>query len=86
MRLLDDRGALTALMRFDNAPDRPLSMDFSAAIPADFDILEQALRKLLADRESFIPRETILTSMTGCPARLNAASAIPGSFLPSDRR
>jgi hypothetical protein len=51
MRLLDDRGALTALMRYDNAPDRTPSLDFSPAIPADFEFLEQALRRLLADRE-----------------------------------
>jgi hypothetical protein len=51
MRLLDDRGALTALMRYHNAPDRAPSVDFSPAIPADFGHLEQALRRLLADRE-----------------------------------
>jgi hypothetical protein len=51
MRLLDDRGALTALMRFDNAPGRPLSVDFTPAMPADFEFLEHALRELLADRE-----------------------------------
>jgi phage terminase small subunit len=51
MRLLDDRGALTALMRCDNAADRKPSVDFSPAIPADFGNLEQALRRLLADRE-----------------------------------
>jgi hypothetical protein len=50
-RLLDDRGALSALMRYDNAPDRSSSVDFSPTIPADFAVLEQALRKLLADRE-----------------------------------
>jgi hypothetical protein len=51
MRLLDDRGALTALMRYGNAPDQSPILDFSPAIPADFDVLEQALRKLLANRE-----------------------------------
>ena len=51
MRLLDDRGLLTALMRHGNAPDRSPKTDFSPAIPADFDVLELALRKLLADRE-----------------------------------
>jgi hypothetical protein len=51
MRLPDDRGVLAALMRYDNAPDRPTKMDFSPAIPPDFDVLEQALRKLIADRE-----------------------------------
>jgi hypothetical protein len=49
MRLLDDRGALTTLMRYHNPPDRLPSVDFSSAIPADFDVLEQALRRLLAD-------------------------------------
>jgi hypothetical protein len=51
MRLLDDRCALTALMRYDRASDRPLSVDFTPAIPADFEFLEHALRELLADRE-----------------------------------
>jgi len=51
MRLLDDRGALTALMRYDNAADRTPSVDFSPAIPADFNVLELALRRLLSDRE-----------------------------------
>jgi phage terminase small subunit len=51
MRLLDDRGALTALMRYQNAPDRTPIVDFSPAIPADFDVLELALRRLLAARE-----------------------------------
>jgi phage terminase small subunit len=56
MRLLDDRGVLTALMRYDNAPDRPASMDFSPAVPADFDVLELTLRRLLADRELHSPQ------------------------------
>jgi hypothetical protein len=51
MRLLDDHGALTALMRYGNAPDRSPSVDFSPAIPPDFNVLEHALRKLLTDRE-----------------------------------
>jgi hypothetical protein len=51
MRLLDDRGVLTALMRYSNATDRSPKMDFSPAIPPDFSELEQALRRLLADRE-----------------------------------
>ena len=51
MRLLDEHGALSALLRYDNAPDRPAKMDFSPAIPADFSELEQALRNLLADRK-----------------------------------
>jgi phage terminase small subunit len=51
MRLLDDRGLLTALMRYDHAPDRSPKADLSPAIPSDFDVLEHALRKLLADRE-----------------------------------
>jgi hypothetical protein len=51
MRLLDDRGLLTALMRYDGAPDRSQKMDFSSAVPANFDVLERELRKLLADRE-----------------------------------
>jgi hypothetical protein len=50
MRLLDERGALSALLRYDNAP-RPAQTDFSPAIPPDFNALENALRGLLADRE-----------------------------------
>jgi hypothetical protein len=50
MRLLDDRGALAALMRFGKEPDRPPIVDFSPAIPPDFVALEQVLDKLLADR------------------------------------
>ena len=52
MRLLDERGALSALLQYDNAPDRPAKIDFSPAIPPDFSELEKALRGLLADRES----------------------------------
>jgi hypothetical protein len=51
MRLLDDRGVLTNLMRYDNEPERTPAVDFSPAIPADFNALELALRNLLADRE-----------------------------------
>jgi hypothetical protein len=51
MRLLDERGALSALLRYDNAADRPAKTDFSPAIPPDFNALENALRGLLADRE-----------------------------------
>jgi hypothetical protein len=51
MRLLDDRGALTALMRYGNAPERSANVDFSPANSTDFIALEQALRKLLADRQ-----------------------------------
>jgi hypothetical protein len=51
MRLLDARGVLAALMRYGNATDRLPKMDFSPSIPPDFSELEQALRRLLADRE-----------------------------------
>jgi hypothetical protein len=51
MRLLDEHGALSALLRYDNAPDRPLKVDFSPAVPPDFSEIERELRKLLADRE-----------------------------------
>jgi signal transduction histidine kinase len=56
MRLLDERGALSALLRYDNAPDRPARVDFSPTIPADFADLEQMLRNLLVDRELHSPR------------------------------
>jgi hypothetical protein len=62
MRLLDERGAISALLRYDNAPDRPAKMDFSPAIPPDFSLLENALRGLLANREPNIrshPKETV---------------------------
>jgi hypothetical protein len=52
MRLLDDRGALTALMRYGGATDRSPKIDFGPATPPDFEVLEQTLRGLLADRES----------------------------------
>jgi hypothetical protein len=51
MRLLDDRGALTALMRYGDARDRSSKIDFSPAVPPDFIDLEQLLRGLIADRE-----------------------------------
>jgi hypothetical protein len=51
MRLLDDRGALSALMRYGNDPDRLPKIDFSPAIPPEFGTLEHSLRELLADRE-----------------------------------
>jgi hypothetical protein len=51
MRLLDDRGALTALMRYGNAPDHSPHVDFTPAIPRDFVSLELALHKLLANRD-----------------------------------
>jgi phage terminase small subunit len=57
MRLLDDRGAMTALMRYDNGPDRSPSVDFSPAIPADFNVLELVLRRLLSDRELHSSRD-----------------------------
>jgi hypothetical protein len=44
MRLLDDRGALTTLMRYSSAPDRSPGVDFSPSIPPDFDVLELAAR------------------------------------------
>jgi hypothetical protein len=51
LRLLNDRGVMSALLRYDNAPDRPARMDFKLANPPDFSNLETALRALLADRE-----------------------------------
>jgi hypothetical protein len=51
MRLLDDRGALTALLRYDNAPnDRPTPSDFNRRAPAEHAAIERALRALLAGR------------------------------------
>ena len=61
MRLLDDRGLLASLMRYDSAPDRLSKTDLSPAIPPDCDVLEQALRKLLADRELY-PSQNIHNS------------------------
>jgi hypothetical protein len=51
MRLLDDRGVLTALMRYAGAPELSPGVDFSPAIPTDFAALERALHQLLVDRE-----------------------------------
>jgi len=51
MRLLDDRGVLAGLMRYENDPSRLPMINFSPAIPPDFEVLEQILRELLADRE-----------------------------------
>jgi hypothetical protein len=62
MRLLDELGALSALLRYDNAQDRPAMIDFSPSVPPDFSVLENALRGLLADREPNIcshPKETV---------------------------
>jgi hypothetical protein len=51
MRLLDDRGALTALLRYDDAPnDRPAPSDFNRRVPADHAAIEPVLRALLAGR------------------------------------
>jgi hypothetical protein len=51
MRLLDDRGALAALLRYDKAIERPSGLDFSSSVPADFAALEEVLRILLRNRE-----------------------------------
>jgi len=52
MRLLDDRGLLTALLRYDNAPnDRPTPSEFNKRAPADHAAIEPVLRVLLANRE-----------------------------------
>jgi hypothetical protein len=51
MRLLDDRGALTALLRYDDAPnDRPTPSDFNRRVPAEHAAIERVLRALLAGR------------------------------------
>jgi hypothetical protein len=50
MRLLDDRGALTALMRYDRAPERSPVVDFGPAASTDCEMLERALRKILEER------------------------------------
>jgi hypothetical protein len=47
LRLLDDRGAMTALMRYDNAPNRPLGVDLAFRLTSMF--LSELLRRLLAD-------------------------------------
>jgi hypothetical protein len=50
MRLLDDRGALTALLRYDNARGLPPPADFGQRVPADHAAIESILRALLAAR------------------------------------
>ncbi len=50
MRLLDDRGALTALLRYDNEPDRLSHPDFHKRVPAGHASVERFLRALLAGR------------------------------------
>jgi hypothetical protein len=50
MRLLDDRGALTALLRYDNAPGHLPPSDFNKRAPADYAAIEPMLRALLAGR------------------------------------
>ncbi|WP_050044743.1 hypothetical protein [Bradyrhizobium sp. LTSP849] len=51
MRLLDDRGALTALLRYDGEPNSPSNLDLSQSVPADFAALERVLRAVLRSRE-----------------------------------
>lgn len=51
MRLLDDRGVISALLRYDNGPDCASSTVLSPSIPSDFVPLEHALRTLLSNRE-----------------------------------
>jgi hypothetical protein len=53
MRLLDDRGAITQLLRFENddSLERRPVLDFSPAVPPDFMALEKVLRALLRNRE-----------------------------------
>ena len=36
LRLLDDRGAMAALMRYDNAPNRPLGVDLAFRLTSMF--------------------------------------------------
>jgi hypothetical protein len=50
MRLLDDRGAMTALLRHDNAPDRQAPSDFNKRAPGDHATIEPVLWALLAGR------------------------------------
>ncbi len=50
MRLLDDRGALSDLLRHDNASDRQVPSDFNKRAPADHAAIEPVLRALLAAR------------------------------------
>lgn len=51
MRLLDDSGALSALLRYGDTPSASATMDFSPSIPADFVSLERLLRAVLHHRE-----------------------------------
>lgn len=51
MRLLDDRGALSALLRYDGSPDPLSSLDLGQSVPADFAALERVLRAVLRNRE-----------------------------------
>ncbi|MDE2471312.1 MAG: hypothetical protein KGL35_21910 [Bradyrhizobium sp.] len=57
MRLFDDRGALTALLRDENGACQPAHLDFSQAKPADFAVFERCLRALLVDRETSLNTE-----------------------------
>jgi hypothetical protein len=50
MRLLDDRGALTALLRYDNTPQQVAPSDFNKRVPADHAAIEPMLRDLLAHK------------------------------------
>jgi hypothetical protein len=59
MRLLDDRGALGDLLRYqDGAARNSGPLDFSSANPPDFESFEQVLRALRRNREQS-------TSITG---------------------
>ncbi|MEH2485864.1 hypothetical protein [Bradyrhizobium sp. AZCC 2230] len=51
MRLLDDRGALSALLQYDGEHESPSNLDLSQSIPADFAALERVLRAVLRNRE-----------------------------------
>ncbi|MGY4294607.1 hypothetical protein ACVWXN_002702 [Bradyrhizobium sp. i1.4.4] len=51
MRLLDDRGALSRLLRYDGEPESPANLDLSQSVPADFAALERVLRAVLRNRE-----------------------------------
>ena len=51
MRLLDDRGVISALLRYDTGTDCASSSIFNPSIPPDFAFLERALRELLSNRE-----------------------------------
>jgi len=54
MRLLDDRGAITSLLHYDDAHERP-PLDFSPSVQDDAASLEQVLRALLRNREASNP-------------------------------